>query len=80
MAKLFTKFQLKNMELKNRIVMAPMCMYSADKDGNPTDWHYTHYTTRAVGGVGLIILEATAVEPRGDVSQIETWDYGRMSK
>jgi NADPH2 dehydrogenase len=68
MAKLFSSFQLKNMELKNRIVMAPMCMYSADLDGMAKDWHFTHYTTRAVGGVGLILLEATGVENRGRIT------------
>lgn len=68
MAKLFSGFKLKDMELKNRIVMAPMCMYSADKDGKPNDWHFTHYTSRAVGGAGLIIFEATGVESRGRIS------------
>ena len=68
MSKLFSKFQLKNLEVKNRIIMAPMCMYSADHDGNSQDWHYIHYTTRAIGGVGLIIFEATGVESRGRIS------------
>jgi NADPH2 dehydrogenase len=69
MSKLFTPFKIKEMELKNRVVMAPMCMYSADTDGYAKDWHFTHYATRAVGGVGLIILEATAVEARGRISE-----------
>lgn len=69
MAKLFTKFTLKKLELKNRIVMAPMCVYSTDQSGMVKDWHYTHYTTRAVGGVGLILLEATGVESRGRISE-----------
>ncbi len=68
MAKLFSDFKIKGMELKNRIVMAPMCMYSADGDGKPNNWHYTHYTSRAVGGAGLIIFEATGVESRGRIS------------
>ncbi len=68
MAKLFSEFKLKDMTLKNRIVMAPMCMYTADNDGNPNHWHYTHYTSRAVGGTGLIILEATGVESRGRIT------------
>lgn len=67
MVKLFSEFNLKSIKIKNRIVMAPMCMYSAD-DGYANEWHYTHYTTRAVGGVGLIILEATGVESRGRIS------------
>ncbi|HKL98314.1 MAG TPA: NADPH dehydrogenase NamA [Mobilitalea sp.] len=65
--KLFTRYKLKDMELKNRIVMPPMCMYRA-KDGNTNDWHFTHYTSRAVGGVGLILFEATGVESRGRIS------------
>ena len=48
--------------------MAPMCMYSADLDGNANDWHFTHYTSRAIGGVGLILMEATGVESRGRIS------------
>lgn len=67
MAKLFTEFQLKNMLVKNRIVMAPMCMFCA-KDGFVNDWHFVHYTTRAVGGVGLIVVEATGVESRGRIT------------
>ncbi|MDF2905160.1 MAG: NADH:flavin oxidoreductase/NADH oxidase [Herbinix sp.] len=68
MTSLFTGYKLKNMELKNRIVMAPMCMFCADNDGNPNEWHYIHYTSRAVGQTGLIILEATGVESRGRIS------------
>ncbi len=67
MTKLFSNFELKGMELKNRIVMPPMCMYTAE-DGMANDWHFVHYTTRAVGGVGLIIFEATGVESRGRIS------------
>lgn len=67
MTKLFSKFELKGMELKNRIVMPPMCMYTAE-DGMANDWHFVHYTTRAVGGVGLIIFEATGVESRGRIT------------
>ena len=66
---LFTPFTIKNVTLKNRIVMSPMCMYSCSKqDGKVTDWHMTHYSSRAVGQVGLIILEATAVTPQGRIS------------
>ncbi len=68
MTTLFSGFRLKNMELKNRIVMAPMCMFCADKDGNPNNFHFTHYTSRAVGQVGLILLEATGVESRGRIT------------
>jgi NADPH2 dehydrogenase len=68
-AKLFSPYQIKNLVLKNRIVMAPMCMYSSDQeDGKVNQWHLTHYTSRAVGQVGLIIVEATAVTPQGRIS------------
>lgn len=65
---LFTPFSLKQLVLKNRVVMPPMCMYCAANDGMVTDWHVLHYATRAVGQVGLIIVEATGVEPRGRIS------------
>jgi 2,4-dienoyl-CoA reductase-like NADH-dependent reductase (Old Yellow Enzyme family) len=64
------------MTLRNRIVMAAMCQYSAGLDGIPTDWHFVHYGTRAVGGAGLVITEATAVESLGRISEGDTglWD------
>ncbi|MBP1999123.1 NADPH2 dehydrogenase [Paenibacillus shirakamiensis] len=66
---LFTPYQIKDLTLKNRIVMAPMCMYSvADESGKVQDWHKIHYPARAVGQVGLIIVEATAVTPNGRIS------------
>lgn len=68
MAKLFSPIRLRELEIKNRIVMPPMCMYSADNDGFSKQFHQIHYGTRAVGGVGLIIQEATAVEARGRIS------------
>lgn len=68
MAKLFDNINIKDMNLKNRIVMAPMCMYSSDENGYAYEWHHTHYETRAIGGVGLILLEATGVEGRGRIS------------
>ena len=64
---LFTPFSLKNLELKNRVVMPPMCQYSAT-DGVPNDWHFVHYTSRAIGGVGLIIVEMTNVAPNGRIT------------
>ena len=77
MAKLFEPYAIKGTIFKNRIVMAPMCMYQSDlKDGKVTDWHRVHYPTRAVGGVGLIITEATAVQPQGRISSkdLGIWD------
>ncbi|ALA54656.1 NADH:flavin oxidoreductase/NADH oxidase [Shouchella clausii] len=69
MPNLMDSFQLKELTLKNRVVMSPMCQYSATgKDGMPTDWHLHHYTSRAIGGVGLIIVEMTNVEPNGRIS------------
>lgn len=62
-----TPFTIKNLELKNRLVMPPMCQYQAT-DGVPNDWHYVHYVSRAVGGVGLIIVEMTNVAPNGRIS------------
>ncbi|WP_299430200.1 NADH:flavin oxidoreductase/NADH oxidase [uncultured Meiothermus sp.] len=67
MSILFSPLKLRSVTLKNRITMSPMCQYSA-QDGQVTDWHRLHYPTRAVGGVGLIMVEATAVEPRGVIS------------
>ncbi|HTO17008.1 MAG TPA: NADPH dehydrogenase NamA [Edaphocola sp.] len=67
MSLLFDPYSLKSIQLKNRMVMSPMCMYSAI-DGLPNDWHEQHYVSRAVGGIGLIIMEATAVSPEGRIS------------
>ena len=68
MNSLFKELTIKNMTLKNRIVMPPMCMYCAEADGIVTPWHITHYTTRAIGGAGLIIVEATGICPEGRIS------------
>ena len=65
--KLFTPIQLRNMQLPNRIVMSPMCMYSC-LDGVPNEFHKVHYGSRAQGGTGLIMFEATGVEPRGRIT------------
>ncbi|PAV29567.1 NADPH dehydrogenase NamA [Virgibacillus profundi] len=69
MAKLFTPIDIKGITIKNRIVMSPMCMYSSmEEDGKITPFHLTHYTSRAVGQVGLVMTEATAVQPEGRIS------------
>ena len=65
--KLFEEYSIKNLVLKNRIVMPPMCMFMTDGDGLANQKHLVHYVTRAVGGVGLIIIEATAVSPEGRI-------------
>ncbi|QQK74418.1 NADH:flavin oxidoreductase/NADH oxidase [Salicibibacter cibarius] len=67
MPHLFSPLPIKNVTLRNRIGVSPMCQYSAE-DGFPNDWHLVHLGSRAVGGAGLVIAEATAVEPRGRIS------------
>ncbi|MDO5639828.1 MAG: NADH:flavin oxidoreductase/NADH oxidase [Neisseria sp.] len=64
---LLTPFSIKNLELKNRLVMPPMCTYSAT-DGVPNDWHFAHYTARAIGGVGLVIVEMTNIAANGRIT------------
>ncbi|WHX46973.1 NADH:flavin oxidoreductase/NADH oxidase [Paenibacillus woosongensis] len=74
---LFSPYQIKGLELKNRVVMPPMCQYSVEnKDGIATDWHYLHYVSRAIGGAGFIIIEMTDVEPDGRISD---YDLGLWS-
>ncbi|EIT87232.1 NADH:flavin oxidoreductase [Fictibacillus macauensis ZFHKF-1] len=67
MSHLFSPLTIKDVTLRNRIGVSPMCQYSAT-DGVPNDWHLVHYGSRATGGAGLIIVEAAAVEPRGRIS------------
>lgn len=64
---LYNPITFRNVELKNRWVMSPMCMYSSE-DGLPNDFHFVHYGSRAQGGAGLLIVEATGVEPRGRIT------------
>lgn len=73
---LLSPYKLAYIELKNRVVMPPMCLYKADENGMVNDFHLTHYGARAIGGVGLIITEASAVEPRGRISDndLGLWD------
>jgi 2,4-dienoyl-CoA reductase-like NADH-dependent reductase (Old Yellow Enzyme family) len=74
---LFTPLTLRSLEIPNRIWTSPMCMYSATADGPeigvPTDFHLTHLASRAVGGAGLVMVEATAIRPDG---RITPWDLG----
>jgi len=79
---LFTPFSVRELTLKNRIVMPPMCMYSAGQDGQATDWHFVHYVSRAVGQAGLIIVEATGIESAGRISanDLGLWDDCQMEK
>lgn len=69
MPHLFDPLALRGIELRNRIAMSPMCMFCAGADGRATPFHFAHYGARAVGGVGLIVVEATAVEARGRITE-----------
>lgn len=73
---IFSPIKIKEFEFKNRAVMPPMCMYSANEKGFVNDFHIVHYGTRAIGGVGLIIQEATAVLPDGRITEndLGIWD------
>ena len=64
---LFTPFQLRDVTLRNRIVVSPMCQYSSE-DGFATDWHLVHLGSRAVGGAAAVLTEATAVTADGRIS------------
>ena len=64
---LYTPIRFRNLEIKNRWVMSPMCMYSCE-NGVPNDFHFVHYASRAQGGTGLIIVEATGVVPEGRIT------------
>lgn len=66
-ALLFEPYRLREVTLRNRIVVSPMCQYSS-QDGFANDWHLVHLVSRAVGGAGLVFTEAAAVEPRGCIS------------
>ena len=74
---LFSPLCLRELEFKNRIFVSPMCQYSCI-DGMPTDWHLVHLGSRAVGGAGLVMAEATAVVPEGRISPYDTgiWTDG----
>src|SRR5262250_2733343 len=68
---LFTPLQLRGVTFRNRIFVSPMCQYSSE-DGMPTDWHMVHLGSRAVGGAGLVLVEATAVSPEGRISPADS--------
>ena len=80
MPHLFSPLTLRGLTLRNRVMMSPMCMYSAAGDGRASDWHLAHYVARAIGGAGLLITEATAVEPRGRISahDLGLWDDAQV--
>lgn len=72
---LFTPVTLRDVQSRNRIMVSPMCQYCAE-EGMPTEWHRIHLPTRAVGGAGIVMTEATAVDPRG---RITPYDLGIWS-
>jgi 2,4-dienoyl-CoA reductase-like NADH-dependent reductase (Old Yellow Enzyme family) len=80
-SKLFSPLQIKSIALKNRITVSPMCQYSAI-DGFANDWHLVHLGSRATGGAGLIIQEATSVSPEGRISpgDLGLWKDAQMDK
>jgi anthraniloyl-CoA monooxygenase len=74
---MFTPYTMRGLTLPNRVVVSPMCMYSADDlDGTPTDFHVVHLGSRAVGGAGLVFTEMTQISPEGRISPGDAgiWD------
>jgi 2,4-dienoyl-CoA reductase-like NADH-dependent reductase (Old Yellow Enzyme family) len=76
---LFTPLSLRSVTLRNRVAVSPMCQYSA-QDGRAEDWHLVHLGSRAVGGAGLVVFEATGVEARGRISPADLglWEDGQV--
>jgi len=81
MVELTDSLIIKSITFRNRIGMSPMCQYSST-DGFANDWHYVHYGTRAIGGVGLIVVEATAVSPEGRItpSDLGLWNDDHIAE
>ncbi len=81
MSALFEPFQLKDISLRNRVAVPPMCQYMA-QDGLVNDWHHAHYTSLARGGPGLVIVEATGVAPEGRITPACTglWNDAQADK
>ncbi|MFH5798610.1 NADH:flavin oxidoreductase/NADH oxidase [Haladaptatus sp. CMAA 1911] len=65
---LFSSISFRESTARNRVMVSPMCQYSCDGDGVATEWHRVHLGSRATGGAGIVMAEATAVEPRGRIS------------
>ena len=80
MSHLFTPLRQRSLELRNRIVLSPMCQYSAT-GGFPNDWHLVHLGSRAVGGAAVVMAEASAVSPEGRISPADTglWEDGHAA-
>ena len=71
MNQLFTPLQLRRITIRNRVFVSPMCQYSST-DGLPNDWHLVHLGSRAVGGAGLVMVEASAITPEGRISPADS--------
>src|SRR6187549_2692126 len=74
---LLSPLKIRGVSFRNRIVMSPMCQYSAD-DGLANDWHLVHLGSRAAGGVGLVMVEATAVTPEGRITPKDMGIWGEQ--
>src|SRR6478672_13351313 len=79
MSGLFVPLRIRDIEFTNRVFVSPMCQYSSN-DGYANDWHFVHLGSRAVGGAGLVITEATAVLPEGRISpqDLGIWSDGHI--
>ncbi len=79
MPALFDPLAIRDLNFANRVFVSPMCQYSS-QDGYATDWHLVHLGSRAVGGAGLVLTEATAVLPEGRISpqDLGIWDDGHI--
>ena len=77
---LFDEIKIRDLRIRNRIVVSPMCQYSA-QDGHTTDWHLVHLGKFAQGGAGVVFVEATAVEKRGRITHGDTgiWDDAHIA-
>lgn len=77
----WTPLRLRDVTLPNRIWLSPMCQYSAAADGSPTDWHLAHYGARAAGGLGLVMVECTAVasDMRTTARDLGLWNESQLS-
>jgi 2,4-dienoyl-CoA reductase-like NADH-dependent reductase (Old Yellow Enzyme family) len=71
MSHLFSPLTLRGVTFRNRVFVSPMCQYSS-ADGMPNDWHMVHLGSRAVGGAGLVLVEATGVSPEGRISPADS--------
>src|SRR3954447_10837968 len=78
MSQLFTPIRLRDLEIRNRVWVSPMCQYSS-ADGMPDDWHLVHLGSFARGGAGLVFTEASAVLPQGRISPVDAgiWNDGQ---